>query len=60
MATFANPAHSHNALDTKSPEQALCTIFDIVEDAIQKLPTTERKSWLDALSETAERLEKRA
>jgi hypothetical protein len=39
-------------------EEALCSIFDTVEDALEKLTPEKRKAWLDDLSATAERLEK--
>jgi hypothetical protein len=43
---------------TQTYEQALCAIFDTVEDALEKLTPEKRKAWLDDLSETARRLEK--
>jgi len=43
---------------TMTREEALCSIFDTVEDALEKLTPEKRKAWLDDLSATAERLEK--
>jgi hypothetical protein len=45
---------------TVTREQALCSIFDSVEDALEKMTPEKRKVWLDDLSATAERLEKQA
>jgi hypothetical protein len=43
-----------------SREQALCTIFDIVEEAVEGLTPEQRKVALDGISATAEKLRKRA
>jgi hypothetical protein len=59
MATTARPVRS----ETEAPpprERALCDIFDIVEDALEKMGPEERKAWMSGLSETVEKLEKQA
>ncbi len=56
QSTASEPAQ-HSSL---SPEQALCDLFDVVEDAIEQLPVEKRKAWLDGLSATAETLERRS
>jgi len=58
MATPTSPNYLQEHAATETPEQALCAIFDLVEDALQKLTPENRKAWLDDLSETAERLER--
>jgi hypothetical protein len=59
MATIARQVRS----ETEAPpsrERALCTIFDIVEDSLEKMGPEERKAWISGLSETVEKLEKQA
>jgi hypothetical protein len=41
-------------------EQLLCSIFDSVEDALEKMTPEKRKAWLDDLSATVGRLERQA
>jgi hypothetical protein len=60
MSTAARPINSEEQAAPQSPEHALCDIFDMVEDALEKLTPEKRKAWLDDLSATAERLEKQA
>lgn len=60
MATATHPITCDEQEALQTPEQALCTIFDIVEDALEKLTPEKRKEWLDDLSATVERLEKPA
>lgn len=60
MATAVRPVRSETAAAPPSNERALCEIFDIVEDALEKLPAEKRKAWIDGLSETVEKLEKQA
>jgi hypothetical protein len=62
MATAAGSirSESEERVALESPEQALCAIFDVVEDALEKLTPEKRKLWLNDLSATAERLEKQA
>ncbi len=59
MATATQIPAEHVASDL-TPEQALCKIFDIFEDALEKMPPEKQKAWLDGLSETVEKLEKHA
>jgi hypothetical protein len=57
MATTARPVRS----ETEAPlsrERALCNIFDVVDDALDKMGPEERKAWINGLSETVEKLEK--
>jgi hypothetical protein len=59
MATIARQVRS----ETEAPpsrESALCTIFDVVEEALEKMGPEERKAWISGLSETVEMLEKQA
>jgi len=60
MATATRPTFSQEPAASETPEQALCAIFDLVEDELEKLTPEKRKAWLDDLSATAERLEKQA
>jgi len=59
MATAVRPVRSE-AEAPPSPERALCDLFDIVEDALDKLPAAKRKAWIDGYSGTAEKPEKQA
>ncbi len=60
MATTAGSirADSQAKVALESRKQALCTIFDLMEDALEHLTPEQRKLWLDDLSATAEKLEK--
>ena len=60
MATATHAIASEDEAPVQTPEQAICEIFDIVEDALEKLTPEKRKAWLDDLSATVQRLEKQA
>jgi len=61
MATAAHPPNSHKEkAASASPEQALCDLFDVVEDALGEMAPDKRKAWLEELSATAETLDKQA
>jgi hypothetical protein len=60
MAIATHPVVLEQTTPAPTPEQALCTIFDIFEDSLEKMTPEKRKAWLDGLSETAETLDKRA
>jgi len=60
IAARSNHPRLEREVPQDSPEQALCAVFDVVEDALEKLTPEKRKLWLDDLSATAERLEKQA
>jgi len=60
IAARSNHPRLQREVPPDSPEQALCAVFDVVEDALEKLTPEKRKLWLDDLSATAERLEKQA
>lgn len=51
MATIAHPIDLDQ---TSTPEQALCAIFDVFEDALEDMSPEKRKTWLAGLSETVE------
>jgi hypothetical protein len=53
MATSAHPVPTEMESADCTPEWALCDLFDIVEDALEKKTPVERKAWLDGLSATA-------
>jgi hypothetical protein len=57
MATIAHPVDLEQASAHQTPEQALCTIFDLFEDELEKMTPEKRKAWLGGLSETAEKLD---
>lgn len=59
MAIAVQTPKAEEQATSASPEQALCSIFDIVEDALEKLPPKERGAWLSDLSETAAELDRR-
>jgi hypothetical protein len=59
MATFVRPVEVQQTSSPKSPEEALCVMFDLFEGAIEKMSPEKRKIWLDGLSEAAGTLEKR-
>jgi hypothetical protein len=54
MSTLAHSSHRKPASDSKSPEQALCAMFDLFEDALETMTPEKRKAWLDGLSEAVE------
>ena len=56
----STPSRIQSDQETESPEQPLCAIFDVVEDALDKLSPEKRQAWLGGLSATAEKLEKQA
>jgi hypothetical protein len=58
MATATHEIRSEDEARVLTPEQAICEIFDIFEDALEKMPPDKRKACLDDLSATAERLER--
>jgi hypothetical protein len=60
MATIPHPVDLDQTSDHASPEQALCAMFDLFEDALDKMSPEKRKAWLAGLSETAETLDTRA
>ncbi len=58
MATATHPVEVEQTPSPKSPEEALCAMFDLFEDAIETMSPEKRKAWLDGLSEAAGNLEK--
>jgi hypothetical protein len=58
MATSVYPVGPEHESTPQSPEQALCAMFDLFEDAIENMTAEKRKAWLEGLSEAAEKLEK--
>ena len=60
MATAVRSNRSEKQATPTSREQALCTIFDIFEEALEELEPEQRKAALDGISATAEKLRKRA
>jgi len=60
MATATRSITDKSQEKQMSPEQALCTIFDIVEDQLEQMTPEARKAWLEDLSESAEKHRKHA
>jgi hypothetical protein len=58
MATIAHPVDLEQASAHQTPEQALCAMFDLFEDVLEKMSPEKRKAWLAGLSETVENPEK--
>jgi hypothetical protein len=54
----ATPDSLETSSAQQSPEEALCALFDVVEDALETLTPEKRQAWLDDLSVAAGKHEK--